>query len=332
MKRRRPTGSTISSEIRPEISVVTPVFNGAAYLAEAIESVLAQTTENLELVILDNASTDATPDILADYAARDSRIRTHRNTETLPVIRNWNQAMELIDPHSRYCRVLHADDTMDPRYLEKTVAVAERHPNIGIVGCLRDRGDTVQCGGLATNQEAFDGKEVARLFLRGEVYAFAPTSDLLRADLVRNRRPFYPEAYLHADLAAYFELLTNCDFGFVHERLAFSRVHEQSITATVAERDQTILREWLAMLLQYGPAFFEAEEMARLERRFLRQYYRVLLRGAVTGRGRDFLSYHLTGLRQLGRAPGLSDYLQSAVSEAAAAVAHPDKLIRHLRH
>lgn len=316
---------------QPFVSIVTPVYNGARFLEECITSVCCQTHGNFEYVILDNASTDDTNALAMAHAECDARIRVHRNERTLPVIDNWNRALELISGESRYCRILHADDTIDPQGLEKTVAVAERHPSVGIVGSLRQRGsDDIQCQGLPTDREFFDGREIARLYLTREVWALAPTSNLLRADLVRARRPFYPTAYLHADLAAYFELLPRCDFGFVHEILAFSREHEASITTTVAERDRTILREWLLMLQRYGPSFFDQDELAELERRFLRGYYRELVRAFVARRGRGFRDYHFEGLKEAGRTPSAIDLMRAAGEEVVASIAHPDKLMRHL--
>ncbi|HWH03492.1 MAG TPA: glycosyltransferase family 2 protein, partial [Gemmatimonadales bacterium] len=68
----------------PLVSVVTPVYNTGKYLAECIESVLAQTFTDFEYVILDNASTDDSPEIIARYARRDPRIRVVRNERLLP--------------------------------------------------------------------------------------------------------------------------------------------------------------------------------------------------------------------------------------------------------
>lgn len=315
----------------PSVSVVTPVYNGGRFLDECIRSVRQQSRGDFEYVILDNASTDDTADIIARHAAADARIRAHRNERTLPVIENWNRSMRLISAQTRYCRVLHADDTMPPDALDRSIAVAERHPSVGIVGSLRQRGPKTECGGLPTDRELFPGREIGRLFLREEVFALAPTSNLLRADLVRAREDFYPTEYLHADLAVYFELLQECDVGFVHDTLAFSREHEDSITVKVAKRKETLLREWLLMLQRYGPAFMPADELAEVERTFLRRYYRNLVRGLVTLRGREFLRYHLAGLRQAGRSPSALDLAGAVGRETWTALTRPDKLRRHLR-
>ncbi len=313
----------------PLVSIIVPVFNGGRFLRECLDSALAQNHAALELVVLDNASTDDTRAIAEHYASSDSRVRVFRNETTLKPIDNWNRAMALMSDQARYCRVLHADDALYAGSISRMVALAESDPAIGIVGSLRRRGTNVECGGLPTGQQIFDGDHVARLFLRRQVFALAPTSGLLRADLVRTRNPFYPPHLLHADLAAWLDILDQTKFGFVHEILSFSRVHEDSITATVAERRQTLMREWLVLLRDYGPRYFSALELAELEREHLARCHRLLLRGLISGRGREFLAFHLDGLRQAGRTPTLRDYAGAAFAELRAALRQPEKLVSY---
>src|SRR3989442_1823225 len=71
------------SSRRPRVSVGMPVYNGERYLAEAVDSLLAQTYEDFELIICDNASTDRTGEIARSYAARDTRVRYARNEKNL---------------------------------------------------------------------------------------------------------------------------------------------------------------------------------------------------------------------------------------------------------
>ena len=74
----------------PKISVVLPVYNGERYLRESLDSILAQTMGDFELIVVDDCSTDATSVILAEYAVRDSRIRIIRNAENQKLPRSLN--------------------------------------------------------------------------------------------------------------------------------------------------------------------------------------------------------------------------------------------------
>src|ERR1700722_14853304 len=104
----------MSNSAEPLVSVLTPVYNGDAYLAECIESVLAQTYSNWEYVIVNNHSTDGTLAIAERYAAQDRRIRVYSNETLLDIIANHNRAFRLASAEARYCKIVSADDWIFP--------------------------------------------------------------------------------------------------------------------------------------------------------------------------------------------------------------------------
>jgi glycosyltransferase involved in cell wall biosynthesis len=108
----------------PLFSVGIPVFNGENYLDEAIRSVLAQTVDDLELVISDNASTDRTEQICRDHAASDRRVVYARNERNLGAIPNYNRAFDLA--RGRYFKWLAHDDRILPGYATATTAALEK--------------------------------------------------------------------------------------------------------------------------------------------------------------------------------------------------------------
>jgi glycosyltransferase involved in cell wall biosynthesis len=100
-----------------------PVFNGERYMAEALESLLGQTFGELELLIVDNASTDATRDIAEDFARRDDRVRYHRNASNIGAAPNFNLAVELTEaPLFKWAA---HDDRVLPTYLERCVSALD---------------------------------------------------------------------------------------------------------------------------------------------------------------------------------------------------------------
>src|SRR5438552_2108947 len=121
----------------PTVSVVTPVYNGQQYLEECIQSVLAQTYRDWAYVIVANCSTEETVAIAQHFATQDDRIRVVRSTEFLDALDSHNRSMRAIDARSRYCKVVHADDWLYPECLELMVALAERHPSVGVVSSFR---------------------------------------------------------------------------------------------------------------------------------------------------------------------------------------------------
>lgn len=115
----------------PYVSFGLPVYNGANFLTEAVESILAQTFEDFELIISDNASTDGTDAICKAYAAKDQRIRYYRNERNMGAAWNFNRVFELSS--GRYFKWANHDDLIAPDFLVKCVEVLDQDP--GVVLC-----------------------------------------------------------------------------------------------------------------------------------------------------------------------------------------------------
>jgi len=112
----------------PRVSIGLPVYNGEQYLAEEIDSLLAQTFSDFELIISDNASTDRTEEICRRYAEKDSRITYFRSTVNRGAAINFNRVFELA--HGEYFKWAAHDDRCKPEFLEKCVAVLDRDPSV----------------------------------------------------------------------------------------------------------------------------------------------------------------------------------------------------------
>jgi glycosyltransferase involved in cell wall biosynthesis len=309
----------VATRDNPLVSVVTPVYQGERYLAESIESVLSQTYEHWEHVIVDNASTDGSFEIAQQYSAKDSRIRAIRNECTHGVIRNHNIALGLIVEDSKYCKVLQADDVLFPECLEQMVAVAEAHPTVGLVGSYNLHGTRLACDGLPFPNTVIGGRELSRLTLLGALYLFlSPSSLLIRAEHIRAQPDFYPGDDLHADVAACYEVLRSSDFGFVHQVLTFIRRHSTSLTASQSLPFNTFMWSNTALLLKYGPVYLSPDEYdARLKWQ-LTAYRRFLAMNILRGRHpRGFWQYHRRRLKQLGHPLKLSDLAKTLVKGVA---------------
>ena len=119
---------------RPMVSIGLPVYNGEAYLRQALDSILAQTFGEFELIISDNASNDRTEMICREYAAIDTRIRYHRQTRNRGV--TWNFRQVVLLSSGKYFLWTSHDDLLAPSYVDRCVALLEHNPSV--VLCYSD--------------------------------------------------------------------------------------------------------------------------------------------------------------------------------------------------
>jgi glycosyltransferase involved in cell wall biosynthesis len=128
------TNEISSGRVSPCVSVITPAYNAAKFLPETIESILNQTFRNFEYIIVDDASTDETWEVITRYAAQDSRIVPLQNKKNLSAPGSRNYAMTVAK--GNYIAVQDADDISMPQRLEHQTDYLDNHPELGAVGAL----------------------------------------------------------------------------------------------------------------------------------------------------------------------------------------------------
>jgi glycosyltransferase involved in cell wall biosynthesis len=133
------------------VSICIPCLNGAAHLESAVRSALGQTHADVEVVICENASTDASLQVAAGLAAEDARVRVHRNPRTLPMARNWNVAVA--QARGEHYVLLSADDLLAPTFVERCLAVFAQHPELGHV--WTERTDIDEAGAVVHHESYF---------------------------------------------------------------------------------------------------------------------------------------------------------------------------------
>lgn len=134
----------------PVISIGMPVYNGAAHLAQALDSLLAQSFTDFEIIVSDNCSTDATPQIIAEYAARDPRIRVFRQLENIGGLPNFRFVLQ--EAKGDYYMWAAYDDWHDPNYLEALQGALAANPDLqmAVPRIVRKRMDGTIAGIVAT--------------------------------------------------------------------------------------------------------------------------------------------------------------------------------------
>ena len=117
---------------QPLVSVLTAAYNGQNFLPQTIESICSQTFQNFEYILIDDASTDRTPQILAHYAGQDKRIQVLRNAAKRGPAASLNQGLDRA--RGVYVANLDHDDVALPQRLHKQVAFLDSQAHVGVVG------------------------------------------------------------------------------------------------------------------------------------------------------------------------------------------------------
>lgn len=224
------------------VSVGLPVYNGQRYLSIAIESVLAQTHSNIELVICDNCSTDRSEAICRDFSSRDSRVRYHRNERNIGAAGNFCRTFELAK--GEYFRWLSADDSIGPGSVEKCLTLLMSDPGLALA-CTK----TVFVDELGKETGPYDAVQAlpqARAIdrVRGAIDQDPwcnAVYGLVRRDTLSRTALLGP--FPGSDKTLLTELAMHGRFAEVPEPLFFRRIHPGAYSFAVsAERDRTFYK------------------------------------------------------------------------------------------
>lgn len=239
----------------PSVSVCIPVYQGERFLAETIRSVLDQSFRDLELVILDNASTDAGGEIATSFG--DPRIRVERNATTVSQADNWNRVVQLC--RAPLVKLVCADDLLHPRCLELQVGPMEADPGLAVVASRRHMIDEqsrviVPRRGLAGLIGVRTGMEVARRVVRnGANPVGEPGGVLFRREDFFTAGGWRADRTFVMDLDLWMRLLQYGEFLGLPETLAAFRIGRGSVSA---DNEQAIYDEQRALIEELGDSDF----------------------------------------------------------------------------
>ena len=228
------------------VSVVLPVHNGAAYLHEAISSVLAQTFKNFELIVIDDCSTDESTTIVNSF--KDTRVRLIIPGERLRICNALNLGIE--NAKGQFFARMDADDICSPLRLERQVRFLQRHPEIGFCGSWVRRFGTTQ-------QPQTYRRPVGAMRVRAFALFDNPmvhSSVMLRRDVLRRIGVGYRDDFANAEDYDLWSRLFEISLGDnLPEILMDYRVHTQSVTnQKTAEMDCTACRVLMRELKRLG--------------------------------------------------------------------------------
>lgn len=221
---------------RPLVSIGLPVYNGETYLRLLLDSVLAQTFGEFELIISDNASTDSTETICREYAAADVRIQYNRQPRNRGV--TWNFRQVALLSSGKYFLWTSHDDVLAPNYVERCVEVLERDPSV--VLCYSN---SIYMDGAGNQFEPkqqleFDQPEPRQRFRRliGLSHNCTPLYGVLRLDVLK--RITIQGDFADGDRCMLAELGLYGNYHRIKEPLFFHREHAGRFTHQYPSRQE----------------------------------------------------------------------------------------------
>ncbi|WP_242202497.1 glycosyltransferase family 2 protein [Aestuariivivens insulae] len=226
------------------VSICIPTYNGATYLAEALDSALAQSYPNLEIVVSDDASTDGTLEIVERYKTKTKiPIYIHLH-QPKGIGANWNHCVK--QANGKYIKFLFQDDVLEPHCIERMVALAEGSKNVGLVYCKRTiiydvskrfDGDWVR--NFSTLHKSWHALTIKEGVLSGKVYLKdrnlldhpsnkigEPTAVLLNKSCFEKVGYFNTKLDQALDLEYWYRIMPHFNIGFVDDCLVKFRLHD----------------------------------------------------------------------------------------------------------
>ena len=214
---------------KPLISVLIPTYNYGRFLEEAIDSVLAQTIEDFEILIMDNASTDNTREVVKKYTDKYSFIKFYENDSNIGGNRNWNKLLYVAE--GKYIKYLCADDKLKPDCLKKFVAIMEADDSIQVVSSVSERYLSEDGTIITTEQHLppmygkIQGTEAILSVMNTRNWIGGPTFTMIRTEKARRAGGFHEGLFYLADIEFWFRLLKDGYLYMYESSFTYSRRH-----------------------------------------------------------------------------------------------------------
>lgn len=252
----------------PLVSVLITAYNRAAYIAEAITSVLNSTYQNIELIIVDDCSTDATYSIAQQFKEKDNRIKLYKNEPNLGQFNNRNKAISLAS--GVYIKFLDSDDTLHSMCITTMVAAMQSNKNAGIA---------VPKGNLSVASSLSPHDSVLLHYTYGNHLCFGPTATMFTKVALDTIEYFEPSYGILADTVLNIKIASHFDTVFVPNGLFFWRQHADQVTTEQQDNLRMIKERFqiLNAVLSYNHLPLSSSEITSIKNNFNKIHFRHFL-------------------------------------------------------
>lgn len=257
------------SDENPKVSVCIPNYNYGRFIGSTIQSVLDQTYQDFELIVLDNSSTDDSESVVRGFS--DARIKFYKNERNIGFVKNLNRCLSLAS--GQYISILHGDDTYLPQAVEKRVNCLDSNPSVGLVysphKIMDDSG--VIIGEYRYCQDDYIAKgedEFKTLVLENHIGS--PTVMIRKEcyDKVGDYDERHPQV---SDWQMWLRIALYYDVAFVSQPLACYRVHQTNLTRDVVEANTWGMEHYRMVKAVFSELPPKKGHLAYLEKQAVRE-------------------------------------------------------------
>lgn len=249
----------------PKISIVLPCYNGAAMLPQAIESVLSQTFQDWELIIVNDCSTDNTLEVAKRYEEKDNRIKVLSNEKNSKLPASLNNGFR--NAHGEYWTWTSDDNILLPNYAEEMTKFLDEHPDVGFVVSDEQRID-------------MNGQVYANVSMPDNLQLILPLncyiggSFMYRSSVAKTIGEYREDLFLVEDFEYFLRLNDACGVSVLHKTLYQYRANPCSLTST---RQKEIQKTHNDFRIEY---LNKAERHFKSHPKLMAQYYNMIVDNA----------------------------------------------------
>lgn len=212
------------------VSVIVPAYQSAKYLSEALNSLLRQTYNDIEIIIIDDGSTDETKNIVAPYLLNKKIKYFYINNSGTAKAKNFG----LQQAHGQYIQILDADDLLNPNAISEKITFLKKNPQYSAVYSDFEYFDNKKKQKISPNKRlSFRSAKSGSLFndlIKGNFLAI--NSLLISKNIFNHAGLFNENLAHHEDWELWLRFdLAGCTWGFLNKKLALCRLHETSLSA-----------------------------------------------------------------------------------------------------
>ena len=250
----------------PLVSILIPNFNHSRYLDECIQSALAQTWKNTEILVLDNQSSDSSVNVAAKYASQG--VRVNRNAANI-VNRSYQVLSDFLSK-GEFFILMGADDAIEPTFIEKAVRIMQRYPQVGYVHVERDfmdeQGNKTELDPFFNCSFVAPGRSVMPIYMVTSIAH--PAQGLVRRSVFDCIDGYQREVdHMNADKSLWFYLSSVSDYAYIKEKLCRIRVSANNQTALTRQNFQhpVLCHMIINEFCRYAEQFNFTDVLARKE-------------------------------------------------------------------